>query len=248
MTLVGYAAGNYHCLPSTGPLPFGGGVVADTGYEIVRATLWRPIPCWDGFRLIEQHLAALGRPRTALCAVELRRGKQYTREQFFSPDGFNGQYGALLREWGLVVDDKGCTARTNIAVDVTPLTEQVLFAFSYTVPATEAPPTFVVSGAPEANTVRPGETSAEALQEKLADIVATLEGRLAELGVGWERATAVHLYTVHDLFPFLRTALLERMGRAALNGIQWFDGRPPVEGSEIEVSVRGIQHELRVGK
>jgi hypothetical protein len=227
-------------------LPFCGGVVADTGYEIVHAVLRRPIPWRDGFALIERHLAALGRPRVALCAVELRCGKPYTREQFFAPEGFNGQYGALLREWGLVVDGVGSTARTNIAVDLAPLAEQVVFAFSYTVPAPDAPPTFVVSGVPEAPTVRPGETSVEALREKTVDIVATLDGRLASLGAGWDQATAVGLYTVHDLFPILRAAVLEKMGLASLNGIQWFYGRPPVDTSAIELDVRGVQRECRL--
>jgi hypothetical protein len=247
VTLLAQSAGNYHSLPGTGTLPFGGGVVADPGYEIVRVTLRRPIPCWEGFRLIERRLAAVGRPRTALCAVELRCGKPYTREQFFAPDGFNARYGDLLREWGLVVDNVAYTARTNIAVDLYPLAEQVLFAFSYTVSAADAPATFVVSGAPEASTVRPGETSADALQEKTRDIVTTLDQRLVSLGVGWEQVTAVGLYTVHDLFPILRTELLEKLGVASLNGIQWFYGRPPVENSQIEVDLRGIQSEHRLG-
>jgi hypothetical protein len=248
MTLVEQAAGNYRFLPGGGTLPFCSGVVADAGHEIVHAVLRRPIPWRDGFALIERHLTALGRPRTALCAVELRVGKPYTREQFFAPEGFNGQYGALLREWGLVVDGLGSTARTNIAVDVAPLPEQVLFAFSYTVPASDAPPTFVVSGAPEAPTVRPGETSPEALGEKTRDIVTTLDQRMASLGVGWEQVTAVGLYTMYDLFPVLRPAVLEKLGLAALNGIQWFHGRPPVETSAIELDLRGVQRELRVGE
>jgi hypothetical protein len=247
MALVGQAAGNYHFLPGGGTLPFCGGVIADSGYEIVHTTLNRPVPWREGFRLIEQHLAALGRPRTALCAVELRVGKPYTREQFFDPKGFNGQYGDLLREWGLFVDGTGSTARTNIAVDLQPLPEQVIFAFSYTVPATDAPPTFVVSGVPEAGTVRPGDTSPEALREKMRDIVATVGQRMASLGIRWDQVTASGLYTVHDLFPMLRAEVLEKLGPAALNGIQWFDGRPPVEGSAIELDVRATRIETRLG-
>lgn len=247
MALVAQPAGNFQSLAGTGPLPFGGGVVADPGYEIVRAMPRRPLPWQEGFLLIEQQLAAEGRPRTALCAVELRCGKPYTHEQFFDLTGFNGQYGALLRSWGLAADGLAYTARTNIAVAPYPLAEQVLFAFSYTVPAPAAPPTFVVSGAPEGAGVRPGETSTEALREKTADIVAILEKRLTELGVSWEQSTAISLYTVHDLVPVLPAELLARLGSAALHGIQWFAARPPVDNVAIEIDVRGIQREFRVG-
>src|SRR5262249_53340976 len=170
------------------------------------------------------------------------------REQFLAPDGFTAHYGELLRGWGLFVDGMGSTARTNIAVDLHPFAEQVLFAFSYTVPARDAPQTFVVSGAPEGPTLRPGDTSPDALREKTADVVATLGPRLASLGLRWDQATAVGLYTVYDLFPFLRAELLEKMGLAGLNGIQWFQGQPPVVNSMIELDVRGVQTELRLGE
>lgn len=242
MALMGQAEGQYRSLPGTPTLPFCSGVVADPGFEIVHARLRRPLPWRAGFTAIERHLASLGRPRAALCAVELRVGKPYTSEEFFSPTGFNGHYGALLKEWGLV----GATARTNIAVDLVPLPEQVIFAFSYTVPTPDAPPTFIVSGAPEGAAVRSGEVSPEALRAKTADIMATLSNRLASLGVGWEQSTAVGLYTVHDLFPCLRAEVLAKAGAAALNGIEWYEGRPPVVGSEVEIDVRGVRQELRL--
>jgi hypothetical protein len=246
VALVELAAGNYRFLAGGGVLPFCGGVIADPGYEIVHATFRRPIAWREGFAAIEQHLAGLGRPRTALCAVELRCGKPYTREDFFSRDGFNGRYGDLLNEWGLVIDGLGATARTNIAVDLVPLPEQVLFAFSYTVPEADAPPTFVVSGVPEATTIRPGDNSPEALREKTHNVVGTLDERLGALGAGWEQLTAMGLYTVLDLFPVLRDEVLAKAGPAGLNGIQWFYGLPPVQGGAIEIDVRSIQREIRV--
>lgn len=104
----------------------------------------------------------------------------------------------------------------------------------------------MVSGVPEAPTVRPGESSPEALREKTRDIVATLDQRVASLGVSWDQATAVGLYTLHDLFPILRSEVLEKIGLASLNGIQWYLGRPPIETTAIELDVRGIRSELRL--
>jgi len=247
VALVGLAAGNYHFLAGSGTLPFCGGVIADPGYEIVHVTFRRPIAWREGFAAIERHLAGLRRPRAALCAVELRCAQPYTREEFFSREGFNGQYGDLLREWGLVVDGLGATARTNIAVDLVPLPEQGVFAFSYTAPAADAPPTFVVSGVPEATSVRPGDNSPGALREKTRDVVATLGQRLGGLGAAWEQVTAMGLYTVHDLFPVLRDEVLAQAGPAALNGITWYCGQPPVQGGAIEIDLRAIRHDVHLG-
>jgi hypothetical protein len=247
VALVELAAGNYRFLPGGGALPFCGGVIADPGYEIVHATFRQP-PVWrEGFAAIERHLAGLGRPRTALCAVELRVGKPYTREEFFSREGFNGRYGDLLNEWGLVVDGLGSTARTNIAVDLVPVPEQVIFAFSYTVPATDAPPSFVVSGVPEATSIRPGDNSPEALREKTRNVVETLAGRLDALGGAWDQVTAIGLYTILDLFPYLRDEVLAKAGPAGLNGVTWYYGQPPVQGGAIEIDVRRTRQEIRVG-
>ena len=70
MQLLDHPLGNYRFY--TGIAPYSAGVVAMSGHEIVRVTLQQPVPYQQGFALIEQHLAGLGRPRQALCAVELR--------------------------------------------------------------------------------------------------------------------------------------------------------------------------------
>ena len=51
---------------------YSSGVVAAAGWEMVHATLQAPVPWRQGFAGIERHLRALGRPRTALAAIELR--------------------------------------------------------------------------------------------------------------------------------------------------------------------------------
>ena len=61
---------SYRFLP--GGEPYSSGVVATPGWEVIHVTLQAPVPWRDGFAAIERHLRALGRPRTALCAIELR--------------------------------------------------------------------------------------------------------------------------------------------------------------------------------
>ena len=61
---------SYRFLP--GGEPYSSGVVATPGWEMVHATLQAPVPWRQGFAEIERHLRDLGRPRTALGAIELR--------------------------------------------------------------------------------------------------------------------------------------------------------------------------------
>lgn len=244
--LVAKPEGNYRFFPS-GPeseLPFCNSVIADPGHEIVRATLDRPVPYRAGFELIEEHLKALGRPRQALCGVELRCSEPYTREGFRA---FNAEYAALLSTWGLHAGTpgSGTTARTNVAPALHAPKEQVLFAFSYTIPSAIDRPTFVVSGA-AAGSVRPGIQAAEVVREKVAGMVQALEERLKEMGVSWDLTTETVAYAPQDIEPALRAELLPRIGAAVLNGIRWFPSRAPVIGSELELGTHGVRQELRI--
>jgi hypothetical protein len=238
------APGNYRFLRGTGELPFCNAVIAEAGYEIVRAQLERPVPWREGFRTIEAHLAGLGRPRQALCSVELRCTRAYTRDGFAE---FNVGYANLMRDWGLFVDGFGCTTRTNVAPEHSPPSEQVLFAFAYTVPTAGVRPSFVLAGAPEGPSVRPGETSAGALAEKVEDAVRVLSGHLEALDQRWDAVNQVAVYTAHDALPAMRDGLLPKLGPAALNGLRWFISRPPIVGLEIEIDARRVGTELRIG-
>ncbi len=244
--LVAKPEGNYRFFPSSGEseLPFCNSVIADPGHEIVRATLDRPIPYRAGFELVEQHLKALGRPRQALCGLELRCSEPYTSEGFRA---FNAKYAELLGSWGLHggTPGSGCTARTNVAPALQAPSEQVLFAFSYTVPSTTDRPTFVVSGA-AAGRARPGAPSADVVREKVASMVQALEDRLKEMGVSWELTTETVAYAPQDIEPALRAELLPWIGTAVLNGIRWFPSRAPVIGSELELGTHGVRQELRI--
>ena len=90
----------------------------------------RPLPYRAGFERIAGHLAAAGRPKAAACA-----GSNCAPPRPFSFQGFaafNGEYAAILKEWGLFVNGVNPVARTNVAPVVDPPAEPVLYGFSYT--------------------------------------------------------------------------------------------------------------------
>lgn len=251
MPLVENPKGNYRFLP--GIAPYSSGVVAMSGYEIVHVVLPRPRPYRDGFELIERYLAARDRPRQALCAIELRSPKPFTFAGFAE---FNAGYQALLAAWDLPVAGVNPIARTNVAPAVLPPARPALYAFSYTAPLADraARPTFVVAGAGDLkpgglageNVVRPGETSAAAMGQKAAHVMAIMQERLAGLQVGWAAVTAVDIYTVYPIQPLLSKPILSLMGPAASHGVHWFYSRPPIADLAFEMDMRGVRREVRL--
>jgi hypothetical protein len=248
MTPIDNSKGDYMFLP--GIAPYSSGVVAMPGYEIVHATLRQPVPYRHGFDLIDQHLNAQGRPRYALCAIELRSPQPFTFAGFAE---FNQGYQDILAGWDLLVNGQNPIARTNVAPAVNPPAEPSLYAFAYTVlrAASDTFPSFVVAGAGDiagglsaANIIRSGETSAEAMQEKAAHVMGIMQQRLTGLYGSWADVTAVDIYTVHSLAPFLAPIILEPMGQAAVHGIHWFYSRPPILGLEFEMDLRGVYREI----
>ena len=250
MQLMNNPQGNYQFL--TGIAPFSSGVVAMPGFEITHVTLHQPLPYRQGFDLVAHHLAEAGRPRQALCAIELRSPAPFTFDGF---DTFNQGYQAILANWKILFDGHNPVARTNIAPEINPPPEPALYAFSYTTPAdSDAPRTFVVAGAgdirgsrhwPE-DIVRRNETSVDAMREKAAHVFNTMQARLDSLGGDWSQVTAVDIYTRHPLQPYLADEILLKMESAATNGIHWFYGRPPIIGLEFEMDMRGIRREIRL--
>jgi len=240
--------GGYRFLPDAPTAPYCCGVVADPGFEIVHATLRAPLPIWTGFDFVERHLAALGRPRQALCAFELRCTQPYPPEGWMPPGSFNQQYVARLKEWGLFVDGLNPIARSNVAPRREPPAEQVLFAFSYTVPTSRPSrrPTFVVAGSGESPEVRPDERSPEAIREKLANVMATMRARLAGLGVTWGDVTTVNLYLAETCDERLLDVILEPIGAAKRFGVHWYESKPPISDREVEMDLRGVRSEIYV--
>jgi hypothetical protein len=239
--------GSYRFIP--GITAFSSGVIATPGWEIVHATLAAPVPWRGGFARIERHLREHGRPRTALCGIELRSPAQFTFEGFAA---FNEGYRTLLGEWGLLVDGDNPIPRTNVAPIVAGPAEPSLYAFAYTDRGATAAPTFVVAGAGEmrargegaSGIVRHGETSPEAMREKARFVMGVMGERLQALGADWRRVTAIDVYTAEPIHGFLVDEILRPAGPAAIHGVRWFPSRPPIQGLEFEVDVRGVAREV----
>ena len=250
MSLVAHPTGQYAFLP--GIAPYSGGVVSLPGSEIVHVTLTAPVPWRRGFEFIDRLLGSEGRPRAALCGIELRSPRPFTFPGFAQ---FNGLYAQVLRDWGVFVEGVNPVARTNVAPHPESLSEPSLFAFSYTRPAPEAAPrTFVVAGggelpegvlAPEA-IIALADLSPEGLLAKARFVLGLMEARLHALGGDWSSVSAVDVYTVHGLDRVLPEVLIPALGPANLQGIHWFPSRPPIEQIEFEMDLRGVRQELRL--
>jgi len=240
-------AGNYRFLP--GIPAFSSGVVAMPGYEIVHATLAAPLPWRDGFARIERHLREAGRPRTALCGIMLRSPAPFTFDGF---DTFNRGYRTLLGEWSILVDGENPIPRTNVAPVVGAPHEPSLYAFDYTVAGATPQPTFVVAGAGELRgtargpegIVRRGETSPEAMREKARFVMGIMQDRMWALGGAWNRITMLDVYTAHPIHGLVEDEILRLAGPAAIHGVRWYPSRPPIQGLEFELDMRGVGREL----
>lgn len=231
--------GNYKFVKGEG-VPFSAGALADSGFEIVRVSLKPLVRLSTGFELIERHLNTVGRPLNAICGIELRIPGALSAAGF---EEFNREYLERITAWGVMIDRLNPIARTNVAPAVAPIAEASLHGFCYTVPAPGSDrPGFVLAGATEMTSrdrrreiVAAGDVSLDGLRRKTVCVLETLGKLLAEMKVAWNDATAVNLYTVHDLHSLLATDLLPAIGSAAHRGIRWYFARPPVHGLELEI-------------
>jgi hypothetical protein len=236
----------YRYIP--GPFQYSAGVAALPGYVIERARFANPVPVAEGFRRIEAYLGAAGLPLTAFCACELRSPAPFTDAGFVA---FNREYVGTLARWGIFADDRNPVARSNVCPEIDPPAEPSFHAFCYARPADGARPSFVCAGSGESQEgngpyaekmIRYGETSADAIAEKGRYVLGVMQARMAALGATWADTTAVQVYTVHDLYPFLGAEIVAR--GAARHGLTWHFCRPPVIGLEYEMDCRGLVSEF----
>lgn len=241
--------GNYRFLKG-GPA-FSEAVVADAGYRIVHVTLLQPPAIPDGFDFIAAYLKKAGRPVNAVCAIQLRLPKP------LSPDGFavfnTSLYRPALEKYDLLVDGVSPMTRSNLAIELNPPSDPILYGFGYTLPGEQSGTArdFVLAGAADLdkdrNVIRAGETSDEAMREKALFEMNDLSERLNELGLAWQDCTTVNVYTVHNVMPYLVEGILKPIGRAQMEGVKWYFMRPPILGLEMEIDARRTMQEIYIG-
>ena len=242
--IVSFAAGGYRFLSHA--FQYSGGVAAEPGFRIERARFARPLPLAQGFDAVEAHLARLGRPSTAFCACELRSPAQFSEAGFIA---FNRHYVQRLEAWGIFKNDVNPVARSNVCPEIDPPSVPSFYAFSYTVPGEGR--SFVAAGSGEARDggssyaeriVRLGDQSPAGMRDKAHLVLDVMEERMRPLGFGWAEVTGTQVYTVFDIHSYIGDEFVRRGAMAA--GLTWHFARPPVEGLDFEVDVRGVATEL----
>ena len=141
MATADFEAGGYRYIPAV--FQYSGGVAAMPGYAIRRLRFRDPVPLAEGFRRAERLMAEAGRPPTAFCACELRSPAPFSEDGFRA---FNQVYVVTLERWGIFREGDNPVARWNVCPAIDPPAEPSFYAFSFTVAADDAAPSFVIAG------------------------------------------------------------------------------------------------------
>jgi hypothetical protein len=244
--VIVFAPGGYRYISAV--FQYSSGVAAEAGFELVRARLVKPLPIADGFAAVEAHLKAIGRPTTAFAACELRSPAPFSEQGFID---FNRHYVQTLERWGIYKNEINPVARTNVCPEFDKPDGASLYAFSYTVPSSSKRGSFILAGGGEARggpgtyperITRYGEHSTDAMREKVRFVVAEMHERLRALGFDWKDAITTQAYTVYDIGPLMADEFVRR--GIAPGGVSWHFCRPPVEGLDYEMDVRGAAQEI----
>ncbi|WP_022724452.1 hypothetical protein [Rhodopseudomonas sp. B29] len=235
----------YRYMP--GVFQYSCGIAALPGYAIERVRFANPVPLKQGFAKIAEIIKAAGRPLTAFGACELRSPAPFTEDGF---KAFNEIYIETLIEWGVMKDRVNPVARSNVCPKIDPPSEPSFYAFSYTVEAKDAPPSFVIAGSGESvegktnyrdHIVAPGDTSPTGMLAKAKFVLDEMERRMSSFGGTWKDTTGVQLYTVQDVSSILESELGKR--GVFRHGLTWHFNRPPVEGLDYEMDCRCVHRE-----
>jgi hypothetical protein len=239
------AGGGYRFMP--GVSQYSCGIGALPGFAIERVRFASVVPLKQGFAKIAEIITAAGRPLAAFGGCELRSPAPFTEDGF---KAFNAIYIETLIEWGVMKGGVNPVARSNVCPKIDPPPEPGFHAFSFTTVAPNAPASFVISGSGESvegkanyrdHTVRLGDTGPAAMLEKAKWVLDEMERRMSAFTGDWGQTTAVQLYTIRDVFPFLESELGRR--GALRPGLTWHFNRPPVVDLEYEMDCRRVHTE-----
>jgi hypothetical protein len=245
METLTFEPGGYRFIK--GVFQYSAGIAPQPGYRLTRVMFRTPVPLDEGFRKIEGTIKAVGRPLTSFAACELRSPAPFTEDGFRA---FNEIYVGTLSRWGIFDGKTNPVARSNVCPEIAPPAVPSFHAFAFTEPGDCGFGEFAVAGSGEApegkgnyrdHAIRLGDVSPSGLREKAKWVLGEMERRMAALGFGWQEATAVQVYTVHDLHPFLAEEIVKR--GAARCGLTWQYCRPPVDVLDYEMDCRSIANE-----
>ena len=232
----------YRFLP--GSDPYSSGVIANPGYEITHCRMLRDLPWQVGMERIRKYLETNGLTHHAICGVELRCPEPHSLNGF---GRFNTEYYGLLEDWDMLVDGQNPIARTNVAPVVSPPNETVLHGFSH-LALSARKGSFIVAGGGELPhrdlerryIVRVGETTLDAMRQKVQCVVRIMQTRMQRLGVNPINVSRVAVYCAREWGPLIESEIIARLPSAARIGVTWFHARPPVEEIEFEMDIHGV--------
>ena len=242
METLNFEPGDYRFVK--GVFQYSAGIAPLPGHRLVRLMFREPIPLAEGFQRVERIIEAAGRPLTAFAACELRSPAPFTEDGFRT---FNEIYVGTLSRWGIFDGAINPVARSNVCPEIAPPAVPSFHAFTFTETGEAGFGEFVVAGSGEApegkgnyrdHAIRPGDVTPDGLREKALYVLAEMERRMGALGFAWRDASAVQVYTVHDLHPFLADEIVLR--GAARSGLTWQFCRPPVDVLDYEMDCRSV--------
>jgi hypothetical protein len=82
------------------------------------------------------------------------------------------------------------------------------------------------------------------MREKARFVMGVMQDRMAALGGSWSRITMLDVYTAHPIHGLVEDEILRRAGPAAIHGVRWYPSRPPIQGLEFELDMRGVAREV----
>ena len=244
-----FAPGGYRFI--THAFQYSGGVAAEPGFRIERARFASPPKLADGFDAIEAHLSRLGRPPTAFCACELRSPAQFTEAGFVA---FNRHYVAAAGDVGHL-PRRGqpggaleCLPRDRPAGRAGVLRLQLHGAERATATRPRALSAPAAARRARAAPATPSASSGSATSRptacarRRASSSARWSGawrRSASAGPTSPRRRSIRSSTSTRFSPTRSSAAARRAA-----GLTWHYARPPVQGLDYEMDVRGLAREL----